>query len=140
MKPSIETCLSPSLLHLYDLRERIVVIIDVFRATSTMAAALEQGAHCIIPVDKVDTCIELGLSTPNSVTAGERDGQVAQGLQHGNSPLEYPRSFIENKTLNFINLLFVTAQKIDFWSENVKVKSKLFTNIPTDNIKNLFAD
>ena len=99
MKPAIETCLSPALLHLYDLTGRIVVIIDVFRATSTMAAALEQGAQCIIPVDKVDTCIELGLNTPNAVTAGERDGQVAPGLQHGNSPLEYPRSFIEHKTL-----------------------------------------
>ena len=99
MKPSIETCLSPSLLHLYDLSNRIVVIIDVFRATSTIAAVLEQGAKAIVPVSKVDECIELGLNTPNSVTAGERDGQVAPGLQHGNSPLEYPRSFIENKTL-----------------------------------------
>lgn len=31
--------------------------------------------------------------------AGERDGKVAPGLQHGNSPLEYPRSFIEGKTI-----------------------------------------
>jgi 2-phosphosulfolactate phosphatase len=71
----------------------------VFRATSTIAAALHNGAAEIIPVDSVAKCIELGAQMPNSLTAGERDGKVAEGLQHGNSPLEYPRDFIENKSL-----------------------------------------
>ena len=97
--PKIETCFSPSLLHLYDIKDSIVVIIDVFRATSTIAAALHNGAAEIIPVDTVAKCIELGAQMPNSLTAGERDGKVAEGLQHGNSPLEYPRDFIENKSL-----------------------------------------
>jgi 2-phosphosulfolactate phosphatase len=97
--PKIETCFSPSLLHLYDIKDSIVVIIDVFRATSTIAAALHNGAAEIIPVDSVAKCIELGAQMPNSLTAGERDGKVAEGLQHGNSPLEYPRDFIENKSL-----------------------------------------
>lgn len=87
------------MLHLYDIKESIVVIIDVFRATSTIAAALHQGAKEIIPVSAVDDCIRLGNEIPNAITAGERDGAVAPGLQHGNSPLEYPREFIEGKTL-----------------------------------------
>ncbi|MBL7765762.1 MAG: 2-phosphosulfolactate phosphatase [Chitinophagaceae bacterium] len=87
------------MLHLYDLRDSIVVIIDVFRATSTIAAALHQGAKEIIPVAQVDECIRLGSSIPNAITAGERDGKVAPGLQHGNSPLEYPREFVSGKTL-----------------------------------------
>lgn len=97
--PKIETCLSPLLLPLYSIEDSIVVIIDVFRATSTIAAALHQGANKIIPVAQVDECIRLGNEIPNSITAGERDGKVAPGLQHGNSPLEYPRSFVENKTI-----------------------------------------
>jgi len=97
--PKIETCLSPSLLHLYDIKESIVVIIDVFRATSTIAAALHQGAKEIIPVDDVDRCIQMGAEIENCITAGERDGKVAPGLQYGNSPTEYPRDFIEGKTL-----------------------------------------
>lgn len=97
--PKIETCFSPSLLHLYDISNSVVVIIDVFRATSTMAAVLDHGAKEIIPVNSVDGCIALGSQIPNSITAGERDGKVAEGLQHGNSPLEYPREFIEGKTL-----------------------------------------
>jgi 2-phosphosulfolactate phosphatase len=97
--PIIETCFSPSMLQLYDLRDRIVVIIDVFRATSTISAALHHGAKEIIPVDDVDKCIELGKQIGNSITAGERNGAVAPGLQHGNSPLEYPREFVEGKSL-----------------------------------------
>lgn len=98
IKPSLYTTLSPALLHLYDLNNTIVVIIDVLRATSTIATALYNGAKCVIPVDSVARCIELGKSI-DSITAGERDGQVAEGLQYGNSPFEYPETFIRNKTL-----------------------------------------
>jgi 2-phosphosulfolactate phosphatase len=52
----------------------------------------------VIPVDSVSRCIEIGKQI-DGITAGERDGRVAEGLVHGNSPFEYPREFIENKTL-----------------------------------------
>ena len=97
-KPSLFTCLSPALLHLYDVSSSIVVIIDVLRATSTIATALHNGARCIIPVDSVTECIRIGKQI-DSITAGERDGKVAEGLEHGNSPFEYPTEFIGGKTL-----------------------------------------
>jgi 2-phosphosulfolactate phosphatase len=97
-KPSLHTVLTPSLLDLYEVNDSIVVIIDVFRATSTMATALYNGASKIIPVDSAELCIEMGKQT-GGITAGERDGKIIPGLAYGNSPSEYPRSFIENKTL-----------------------------------------
>ena len=97
-KPSLHTALSPALLHLYDLNHAIVVIIDVLRATSTIATALYNGAKCVIPVDSVAKCIELGKQI-DGITAGERDGHIAEGLAHGNSPFEYPRTFVGGKTL-----------------------------------------
>jgi 2-phosphosulfolactate phosphatase len=97
-KPALYTALSPALLHLYDLNHAIVVIIDVLRATSTVATALHNGAKCVIPVDSVAKCIELGRQI-DGITAGERDGLIAEGLEHGNSPFEYPRDFIYNRTL-----------------------------------------
>jgi 2-phosphosulfolactate phosphatase len=98
-QPRLEVCLSPALLHLYDTNDAIVVIIDIFRATSTITAALHNGARCVIPVASVAECIAIGDSIPGSITAGERDGKIAPGLQHGNSPSEYPRDFVEGKTL-----------------------------------------
>lgn len=97
-KPQLHTSLSPALLHLYDLSNSVVVIIDVFRATSTIASALHNGAKCIIPVDSVPKAIEIGRRI-GAIAAGERDGQIAEGLQHGNSPLEYSPAFISGKTL-----------------------------------------
>lgn len=97
-KPEIYTVMSPALLHLYDVKNTIVVVIDVLRATSTIATALYNGAKEIIPVDSVERCIQLGREL-ECITAGERDGQVAPGLQYGNSSFEYPREFISNKTL-----------------------------------------
>ncbi len=97
-KPTLYTSLSPALLHLYDLSNSVVVIIDVFRATSTIASALYNGAKCVIPVDSVPKAIEISRSI-DGIAAGERDGMIAEGLRHGNSPLEYHREFIENKTL-----------------------------------------
>jgi 2-phosphosulfolactate phosphatase len=97
-KPTLFTCLSPALLHLYDLNNSVIVIIDVFRATSTIASALYNGAKEIIPVDEVAKAISISKQI-GGIAAGERDGKIAEGLQHGNSPLEYQRDFIENKTL-----------------------------------------
>lgn len=97
-KPTLYTVLSPALLHLYDVNNTIVVVIDVLRATSTIATALYNGAKEVIPVDSVERCIQLGKELA-CITAGERDGQVAPGLQYGNSSFEYPREFIEGKTL-----------------------------------------
>ncbi len=97
-KPTLYTSPSPALLDLYDINNSIVVIIDVFRATSTIATALYNGAKCIIPVDSVAKCIELGRKI-EAITAGERDGKIAEGLEYGNSPFEYSKEFIGGKTL-----------------------------------------
>ncbi len=95
---TLSTCLSPSLLHLYDVSSSIVVIIDVLRATSTIATALYNGARSIIPVDSVAECIKLGRQI-DVITAGERDGKIADGLKYGNTPLQYTPEFIKGKIL-----------------------------------------
>lgn len=115
MKPTLYTCLSPALLQLYNARSAAVVIIDVLRATSTICTALHNGAKYIIPVDNVPRCIEWGKQI-ECVTAGERDGQIAEGLEHGNSPYEYARDFIAGKTLvltttNGTRLLYMAIEK-----------------------------
>ena len=97
-KPSLHTCFSPALLHLYEVTNSVVVIIDVLRATSTICTALYNGAKCVIPVDSVAKCIDLGRKI-RGITAGEREGKIAEGLEHGNSPFEYPPEFIRGKML-----------------------------------------
>ncbi len=97
-KPQLYTCLSPAILDFYDIDKSIVVIIDVLRATSTIATALYNGAKSVIPVAGVADCIRIGNQI-DCITAGERDGRIAEGLAYGNSPFEYPREFVSGKTL-----------------------------------------
>lgn len=113
-KPNLHTCLSPALLHLYDLKNTVVVIIDVFRATSTIASALYNGAEAVVPVDTVPKAIQIAEAV-NGIAAGERDGKIADGLQYGNSPMEYHREFIEGKklvltTTNGTKLLYMALE------------------------------
>ncbi|HWH64237.1 MAG TPA: 2-phosphosulfolactate phosphatase [Ginsengibacter sp.] len=96
--PTLSTCLSPALLHLYDVSSSIVIIIDILRATSTIATALYNGAKSVIPVDSVAECIKLGKQM-DVITAGERDGKIAEGLKYGNTPFQYKPDFIKGKTL-----------------------------------------
>jgi len=76
---------------------------------------LYNGAKHIIPVDSVAECIRIGKQI-EGITAGERDGHVAEGLVHGNSPFEYPKEFIKGKTLvltttNGTKLLHMALEK-----------------------------
>ena len=114
-KPLLYTCLSPALLQLYDVTSSMVVIIDILRATSTIATALYNGAKSIVPVESVAECIRIGKQI-EAITAGERDGQIAEGLQYGNSPFDYPTTFIKGKTLvltttNGTRLLHMALEK-----------------------------
>ena len=56
------------------------------------------GARSVIPVESVAECIHISKQI-EGIRAGERDGKVAEGLEYGNSPFEYPAGFIKGKTL-----------------------------------------
>lgn len=83
----IEICLTPELLHLYTIVGKNVVIVDIFRATSTMMAALANGVNKLIPVADLETC--RNYADNGYVIAGERNGLKAEGFELGNSPLAY---------------------------------------------------
>lgn len=87
MKPTIDVCLSPELISLYDLTDTIVVVTDVFRATSCMVAGLANGVDHIIPVMTVEECRE--LQKEGYWAAGERHALQIEGFELDNSPFSY---------------------------------------------------
>ena len=100
----VEVCFTPALLPLYDLENATVVIIDIFRATSSICYGLHNGAQAIIPVATVEEC--LAYQNQNYLLAAERDGQVVEGFDFGNSPFSYTREKIEGKTIESFAYLF----------------------------------
>ncbi|MHA8097730.1 2-phosphosulfolactate phosphatase [Aquirufa aurantiipilula] len=83
----IDVCLSPELIHLYDVPSLAVVVVDIFRATSCMVTAFAHGAKEIIPVEKMDLCSAYGAK--GYLTSAERNGVTPEGFDFDNSPFSY---------------------------------------------------
>lgn len=84
---TIDVCLSPELMHLYEVRNRTVVVVDILRATSCMVTAFAHGVESITPVANLEECRK--MKTKGYVISGERDGKKVEGFDKGNSPFEY---------------------------------------------------
>lgn len=97
MSKKIEVCLTPALIDLYSIEESIVVVIDVLRATSSITYGIENGAVAIIPVAHVDEC--LNYANRGYLLAAERNGEVVEGFDFGNSPFSYSKEKVEGKTI-----------------------------------------
>jgi len=72
-----------------DLSQTTCVVFDILRATSTMITALAHGAREIHPVRTIDEARELRAEHPRAMLGGERHGELIDGFDLGNSPLEY---------------------------------------------------
>jgi len=97
-KSTLDVVLTPNLLSLYPLEGKVVVVIDVLRATTTMTVALDQGAVSVIPVESIEECLSY-KDKPNHILAGERGGKKIQGFAYGNSPFEFMDGVVNGKTL-----------------------------------------
>lgn len=96
-KRNLEVCLTPALLHLHDFTESIVVVIDIFRATSSICYGIENGAEAIIPVATIEACESYRNS--EFLLAAERNGEVVDGFDFGNSPFSYVKEKVDGKTI-----------------------------------------
>jgi len=84
---SIEVCFTPELIHLHEVSGKLVVVVDIFRATSTMVAALAHGVTEIIPFADLESC--RAMQEQGYLIAGERNGLTAPGFELGNSPVAF---------------------------------------------------
>jgi 2-phosphosulfolactate phosphatase len=93
----IDVCLSPELLHLHPVEDKVVVIVDILRATSCMTTAFAHGVESIIPVAELEECRI--LQSQGYIAAAERDGQKAEGFDIGNSPFSYMDKKLRGKSI-----------------------------------------
>ena len=87
----LEVFLSPRELVAADVQGRVIAVIDVLRASTTIAVALANGARTVIPVEDVDEVIARAkqFDADQVRTAGERKMLPIPGFDMGNSPLEF---------------------------------------------------
>lgn len=84
---NIEVCLSPELIHLFELKGKTVVVVDILRATSCMTTAFAHDIQSMRPVATLDEC--KALKNEGYFIAAERGGEKVEGFDIGNSPFSY---------------------------------------------------
>lgn len=93
----IDVCLSPEMVHLHKTEGKVVVVIDILRATSCMTTAIANGIESITAVASLDECKALGEQ--GYLTAAERDGKKVDGFDLGNSPFSYQDPALKGKRI-----------------------------------------
>ena len=105
--------------------EKTTVVIDVLRASSTVVAALNNGAREVIPVETMEFAMK--ISGGQNLLAGERNAMKIEGFDLGNSPLEFTEETVTGKSVILYTTNGSKALVRAKFSENLYVCS--FVNI-----------
>ncbi len=84
-----------------DVQGRVVAVIDVLRASTTIAVTLSNGAKAVIPTESPDDAVTRSKHLERGAfrLAGERRMLKMDGFDLGNSPIEHSREAVEGKTV-----------------------------------------
>ncbi len=80
-------------------RNDIAIVIDVFRCSSTIIAALANGIKEVIPVETLEEAFTLHAKKQDFILAGERAGLKPNRFDLGNSPLAFISGNYKGKKL-----------------------------------------
>lgn len=109
----------------YDTEGKIVVVIDVFRATSAISTALEYGIKEIIPVRDIHEALD--YKNKGFIAAAERKGAVVEGFDFGNSPYAFMDEALRNKSV-VLTTSNCTAAILEVRDNAAQVLMGAFTN------------
>lgn len=96
-RKKIEVCFSPYLFPLFKDEFDIIVVIDVLRATSAICAAFDNGVAGLIPVSTIEEARE--YQAKGYLVGAERQGQIVEGFDFGNSPFSYMLPELKGQTV-----------------------------------------
>ena len=84
-----------------DVANRAVAVIDVLRASTTIATALANGARAVVPFASSEEVVSRATSLGKGAAklAGERKMQAIPGFDLGNSPLEFTPDAVDAQTI-----------------------------------------
>ncbi|HHV61776.1 MAG TPA: 2-phosphosulfolactate phosphatase [Firmicutes bacterium] len=99
----VDVIFLPQELETRSLDQAVAVIIDVLRASSTIATALANGCEELIPTQTVEEAVEMARSYGRGdfLLGGERKGNKIEGFDLGNSPAEYVPDRVKGKKIIF---------------------------------------
>lgn len=121
----VDVCFSPALYSVYHDPESVVVVVDVFRATTTIAAAFQNGVRSIRPVATVE---EAEAYKANGWLVGaERNVRRCAFADFGNSPFDYTPDKVSGRDVVFTTTNGTKA--INTAKEAFRVVTGAFVNL-----------
>jgi 2-phosphosulfolactate phosphatase len=82
-----------------DLSDTVCIVMDVFRATTSIITAIDNGCAMLIPVASVDEAYRAAGQIEGPLFAGERQSIKIDGFNFGNSPFEFAAEQVQGKTI-----------------------------------------
>lgn len=97
----VDVYLAPSELSPAALDGRVVAVVDVLRATTTIAAALFAGARAVVPFIETEDAVRTAKQYERGevTLAGERNMLAIPGFRLGNSPIEFTAAHVRDLTV-----------------------------------------
>ncbi|MDR1201086.1 MAG: 2-phosphosulfolactate phosphatase [Tannerellaceae bacterium] len=95
----IDVCFSPALYPMYHDPESIVVVADVFRATTTIVTAFYNGVRSIRPVATIEEA--KAYKKEGWLVGAERNVKRCDFADFGNSPFDYTPEKVKGKDIVF---------------------------------------
>ncbi|HVB74992.1 MAG TPA: 2-phosphosulfolactate phosphatase [Ktedonobacteraceae bacterium] len=77
----------------------IYIVIDIIRATTSMAVMFDQGAARVLAASSVEQAREAAQKIPGRLLCGERNVQRIPGFDYGNSPVQYSQLDLSGREL-----------------------------------------
>lgn len=100
---NLEVVFTPEEIKNRRLSDKLIVVIDVLRASSTIVTALAYGCRGLVPILSPEQAKEKAqqFKKEEVLLGGEREGRKIKGFDLGNSPREYQKEIVEDRIIIF---------------------------------------
>jgi 2-phosphosulfolactate phosphatase len=138
----LEVILTPGETSVAALAGRVVVVLDVLRASTTIVQALSAGARSVFPVPSIEEALRLAntFGREEVLLAGERKCLPIEGFDLGNSPREFTRERVAGKILVMTTTNGTIAMGLAANASRVYIGSMLNIGAVIDEIVRTGAD
>ncbi|HWR05380.1 2-phosphosulfolactate phosphatase [Sporomusa sp.] len=108
---NIDVAFLPAEVNGVDISNTTCIVLDIFRATTSIVTAMANGCKTVTPVLSVNEARLLANQENRSLLAGERQSIKIEGFDFGNSPFDFSESKVRDRQIIMTTTNGTTAIK-----------------------------
>lgn len=99
MKMKVNVAFLPKDIPAGNLADTVCIVLDIFRATTSIVTAVSHGCKTIFPVASLEKAHETAQKLGHVLLAGERKSIKIDGFDFGNSPFDFTEQKVKNQQI-----------------------------------------